>query len=203
MSHHPRALLRENGGLWAQKGWVCQLRMPTCWLTACNSCWQSKSGSLVTVCKAKGWDWRSDGSWFTRPDSQWPLHGCRLTSAWYSHLGLCLQICRQGAKFTFASGWSGHWERWASASKRRVQHVLKWLFLKLFFHFAFASAFPENWIGCKSSGRNQLKHLIECVVSFSSLYFLPTYMWYHCSGIQQAALNGVDGKRAFSSQLYL
>lgn len=98
--------------------------------------------------------------------------------------------------------WSGHWERWASAAKRRVEHVLKWLFLKLFFRFAFASAFPENWVGCKSSGRNQLKHLIECVVSFSSLYFLPTYVWY-CSGIQQAALNGVDGKRAFPSQLYL
>lgn len=64
----------------------------------------------------------------------------------------------------------------SSAAKRGVEHALKWVFFKLFSHFAFASAFPENWVGCKSSGRNQLKHLMERFVSFSSLYSLPTYM---------------------------
>lgn len=37
--------------------------MPKSWLTACNSCWQSQAGPLVTACR--GWDWPRGGSRLT------------------------------------------------------------------------------------------------------------------------------------------
>lgn len=74
---HQGAWWTTNGSLRAQERWVFQLRMPRCWLTACNSCQRGQAGSPVTACKAEGWDWQSDGSRFPRADSQRPLlwHG--------------------------------------------------------------------------------------------------------------------------------